>query len=136
MTFEELIEIVETNEKKRFDLDRNTGRIRANQGHSIDIELGLASSIPPAVLFHGTAIQNRESITSSGLLRGARHHVHLSSDISTARAVGSRHGTPFVFKVETGRMHQDGFLFFRSKNDVWLTLAVPPAYLSETGAAD
>lgn len=131
VTSEELIEIVETNEKKRFDLDFVNGRIRANQGHSISVELELSPSLPPEFLFHGTAIRNRDSILSHGLIRGVRQHVHLSSDIATARAVGTRHGSPFIFRVASGKMHREGHVFFQSKNGVWLAMEVPPQYLGD-----
>lgn len=132
LTAVELTEIVETNEKKRFDLDVSSNRIRANQGHSIKVDLELAPSEPPEQLFHGTAGRNRDSILAQGLVRGARQHVHLSSDVATARIVGARHGAPIVFAVASGDMFRKGHKFFLSKNGVWLTDAVPPGHLHET----
>jgi putative RNA 2'-phosphotransferase len=131
ITFEELAEIVETNEKKRFDLDLVRNRIRANQGHSIVVDLELIPTTPPNQLFHGSAVKNRQSILENGLIRGQRQYVHLSSDIVTAKTVGSRHGSPIVFCVETRTMNQRGFLFYLSKNGVWLTEQVPSEYLHE-----
>lgn len=129
ISIDELSEIVATNEKKRFDWDTAANRIRANQGHSIEIDLDLSSATPPEELFHGTGVQNEASILAKGLLRGTRHHVHLSSDIATARIVGSRHGKPLLFRVSSGEMHRLGLHFFLSKNGFWLTDEVPPAFL-------
>ena len=131
ITRAELVEIVETNEKKRFDLDVPQNRIRANQGHSIVVDLELAPTAPPEELFHGSAVKNRDSILAQGLVRGARQHVHLSLDLSTARTVGIRHGSPIIFRVASGEMNRKGFVFFQSKNGVWLTDNVPANYLSE-----
>ncbi len=131
LTAAELAAIVATNEKQRFDLDAPRNRIRANQGHSIEVDLELAATPPPAQLFHGSAANNRSSILKAGLIRGARQHVHLSVDIATARIVGTRHGSPIVFSVASGDMHRDGHTFLLSKNGVWLTEAVPPKYLRE-----
>jgi putative RNA 2'-phosphotransferase len=129
ITVDELSEIVATNEKKRFDWDTAANRIRANQGHSIEVDLALSPAALPEELFHGSAVQNEASILAKGLLRGARQHVHLSSDIATAKIVGSRHGTPLVFLVASGEMHRQGHSFFLSKNGVWLTNEVPPLFL-------
>lgn len=131
VTVDELREIVETNEKRRFDLDVPSNRIRANQGHSVEVDLELAPSEPPACLYHGSTERNRASILTHGLRRGARQHVHLSPDPATARTVGSRHGPPLVFQISSGDMHRNGYSFFVSKNGVWLTTAVPPEFLRE-----
>jgi putative RNA 2'-phosphotransferase len=130
ITRDELDEIVATNEKKRFDLDSVQGRIRANQGHSIDIDAEIPEAVPPAELFHGTAMKNIDSIMSQGLLKKHRQYVHLSHDSSTARAVGARHGSPVIVQVLSGDMHHDGYQFYRSKNGIWLTEEVPPRYLA------
>ncbi|MEM8560315.1 MAG: RNA 2'-phosphotransferase [Bacteroidota bacterium] len=122
--------VVATNAKQRFALSDDGARIRANQGHSVQIDLGLTPVAPPAVLFHGTARKNLASIHAQGLVRRQRHHVHLSADEATARTVGQRHGTPVVLRVEAARMHGDGHVFYRSDNGVWLTEAVPPTYLT------
>jgi putative RNA 2'-phosphotransferase len=125
-----LQQVVDTSDKKRFALSDDGTRIRANQGHSIDVELGLAPSVPPDVLYHGTATRFLESILQNGLDKRSRHHVHLSVDLTVARSVGQRYGTLVMLQVDARRMQCDGHVFFRSDNDVWLTDAVPPPYLS------
>ena len=129
ISLEELREIVATNEKKRFDLDSQQWRIRANQGHSIEVDAEIPEAIPPEYLYHGTALKNVESIASAGLLKQARQHVHLSSDTATAKMVGTRHGSPVIFKVASGTMHREGLKFYLSKNGVWLVDEVPARYL-------
>lgn len=124
-----LEEIVETNNKRRFAFNPEKTKIRANQGHSIDVELDLIPKSPPDQLFHGTATRFIESIRQQGLVAGNRQHVHMSSDEATAIAVGQRHGKPVVLKINTLAMHQAGFIFFCSENSVWLTELVPPEYL-------
>ena len=126
---EELEEVVATNDKKRFSLSPDRRRIRANQGHSVPVDLGLAPLEPPELLYHGTVQRVLDSIRRQGLLRGQRHHVHLSGDPETARRVGRRRGRPVVLVVEAGRMHREGAKFYRSANRVWLTESVPPEYL-------
>lgn len=121
--------IVKNNDKQRFALSEDGTKIRANQGHSIDIALGLAPQIPPERLYHGTATRFLESIREKGLHPASRQHVHLSSDLATAEKVGSRHGRPVVLTVESGQMARDGHLFYLSENGVWLTGNVPPKYL-------
>jgi putative RNA 2'-phosphotransferase len=122
-TFEELQNVVVGNDKKRFSLSEDGLRIRANQGHSIKVELGYAPTAPPEILYHGTAERFLASIEQQGLIKGKRHHVHLSADVDTATKVGRRHG------IEAGRMRQDGFIFYLSVNGVWLTDRVPVHYL-------
>ena len=129
ITRAEIDEIVLTNEKRRFDLDVNADRIRANQGHSIEVDVEIPEAVPPAELFHGSATRHAESILSQGLLKQQRQHVHLSQDISTARAVGARHGSPVIFKVMSEEMYRAGHRFYLSKNGVWLTDAVPANFL-------
>jgi putative RNA 2'-phosphotransferase len=128
-TFEELAETVETNDKKRFAFDEAKTKIRANQGHSVEVEIGFEEKIPPAILYHGTAERNVEAILGNGLKKMARHHVHLSADTETARKVGARYGKPVVFQVDAEKMSQEGFEFYVSANGVWLTNAVPPEFL-------
>src|SRR5215212_3649479 len=129
ITDDELREIVRTSDKQRFALSDDGTRIRANQGHSVDVELGHAPAVPPDTLWHGTAEKYVESIRAQGLLKGSRHHVHLSPTAETASAVGRRHGRLVLLEVESGRMHRDGIEFFLTPNGVWLTDHVPTAYL-------
>jgi putative RNA 2'-phosphotransferase len=128
-TLEELQNVVAGNGKKRFSLSEDGLWIRANQGHSIEVELGLAPPAPPEILYHGTAERFLTSIKQQGLIKGKRHHVHLSADVDTAMKVGRRHGKPVVLGIEAGRMSQDGFIFYLSANGVWLTDRVPVQYL-------
>lgn len=126
----ELLErIVRENPKKRFELSGDGARIRASQGHSIEVDLAYSPEIPPEVLFHGAPSSVVASILDEGLRKMARHHVHLAADRSAAREVGARRGKPVVLTVHAGRMHRDGHVFFRSTNGVWLTEHVPPSYL-------
>lgn len=126
----ELREVVERNSKQRFSFDESGTRIRANQGHTVDIDLGLTATTPPEVLFHGTGQRSLESIFANGLSRMGRHHVHLSADRATAVGVGTRHGRPLVLQVAAARMAGDGHEFFVTANGVWLTAEVPVAYLT------
>ncbi len=127
---EELTEIVTKNDKQRFAFSEDGRRIRANQGHSIDIDLKLEAVSPPDRLFHGTATRFLASILEQGLRPGSRQHVHLSGDVLTATAVGKRHGSPVVLLVDTRKMEETGHLFYQSVNGVWLTEAVPREYLT------
>ena len=129
LTRSDLLTIVTTNDKQRFALSEDGTRIRASQGHSIEVDLALPPVEPPARLFHGTAGRFLESIRSQGLLRGKRQHVHLSPDETTATKVGKRHGKPVVLQVLAGQMHQAGRLFYVSANGVWLTEHVPAEFL-------
>ncbi len=126
---EALEEVVATNDKQRFSFSPDGRHIRANQGHSVEVDLGLAPVEPPELLYHGTVAQFLDSIGQQGLLRGTRQHVHLSPDEATARRVGQRRGRPVVLVVEAGHMFRAGHAFYRSANGVWLTEAVPPEYL-------
>ncbi|WP_072388596.1 RNA 2'-phosphotransferase [Hyphomicrobium sp. CS1BSMeth3] len=128
-----LLEIVATSDKQRFTLSADGARIRAAQGHSVEIDLDLPTAVPPAVLFHGTARTNVDAILAEGLKPGRRRHVHLSPDVETARRVGMRHGAPVIFEVATARMHADGLVFWQAENGVWLTERVAPAYLTLLG---
>ena len=127
---EDLLRVVAESDKKRFSLSADIDRIRAAQGHSVSVELGLAAEEPPPVLYHGTATRFVEAILSEGLKPQARQQVHLSSDEATAQRVGQRHGKPHIFKVDAGGMHAKGFKFFRADNGVWLTDHVPPEFLA------
>ena len=125
---ERLERVVATNNKQRFSLEGD--RIRANQGHSVRVELELTPSVPPALLYHGTHPAALPAIRREGLRRMNRHHVHLSPDQGTARQVGARRGTPVVLGVRAGEMHAAGHVFFLSANGVWLVEAVPPDFLT------
>lgn len=129
ISYDELIECVETNDKKRYSFDDTGELIRANQGHSVEVDLHLDEREPPELLFHGTVERFLASIMAEGLKKGKRHHVHLSADVETARRVGARRGLPVILQVAAGQMHADGFRFFRSVNCVWLTEFVPTRYL-------
>ena len=123
--------IVELNDKKRFAFSEDGQRIRALQGHSIPVDVGLRKAIPPMKLFHGTIEQNEKSIWHKGLLPMKRLYVHLSPDKETAYKVGSRRkGRVIIYEVNTDAMLRDGLDFFRSENGVWLTRAVSPKYLT------
>lgn len=119
------------NDKQRFTISDDGDRIRANQGHSIDVDLGLKSISPPDHLFHGTATRFLSPILSQGLKKMNRQHVHLSPDLETAAKVGRRHGKLVILEVNTRRMSEDGYRFFKSENGVWLTDHVPSEYLNE-----
>jgi putative RNA 2'-phosphotransferase len=133
LTREELAGIVATSDKQRFALSPDGERIRANQGHSVDVDLQLAPADPPATLFHGTIESAIASIRTQGLLRGQRHHVHLSSDIATATRVGGRRGKPVVLTIRAADMAAAGHVFYCSANGVWLVDHVPPTYIDFKG---
>ena len=128
---ESLKQIVETNSKKRFAFNDTFDRIRASQGHSVEIELGYTSQKPPEILYHGTGEKSVQAILDTGLAKQSRQQVHLSADLETAIKVGQRHGKPFVFKVLAEQMFNDKFEFFISDNGVWLTDNVPTKYLKQ-----
>ena len=130
ITRAELDEVVRTNDKQRFALSDDGTRIRANQGHSVEVELGYEPADPPAVLYHGTSADALRSIRAAGLERRARHHVHLSERPDTAVAVGGRHGKPVVLTVDAARMRADGHAVYQTPNGVWLADAVPAMYLT------
>ncbi|EYR62612.1 RNA 2'-phosphotransferase [Actinotalea ferrariae CF5-4] len=130
VTRDELEQVVAGNDKQRFELDLTSDRIRARQGHSVPVDLDLDPAVPPAVLFHGTPKGNVAAITREGLVRGARHHVHLSPDRQTAQRVGERRGRAAVLEVDAAGMTREGFVFFVTGNGVWLTDAVPPRFVS------
>ena len=132
---EQLETIVATSDKQRFALSHDGQRIRANQGHSIaSIDLELLPCAPPAVLYHGTASRFIDAIRKSGLIPGARNHVHLCTDLATASKVGSRHGKLVVLTVRAGAMAGNGHAFYLSQNGVWLARAVPPEFIVFTEA--
>jgi len=126
----ELEQVVAENDKQRFSLDQNKEMIRANQGHSIDVDLGLEPVSPPIRLYHGTARQNLDPILHTGLRRMGRHHVHLCRLPEEARKVGARRGRPVVLAIDAAGMAEAGHRFFVSDNDVWLVEKVQPRFLS------
>lgn len=122
--------IVSDNDKQRFAFNTDKSKIRANQGHSIAVNLALAPQKPPKYLYHGTAKRFVSSILSQRLIKQSRNHVHLSSDRATAIKVGTRHGTPVVLKIQSGKMHDASLKFYLAKNKVWLTDSVPAKYIT------
>lgn len=126
----ELEAIVAGSDKQRFAFNADRTRIRANQGHSVEVQLDYAAVPPPEVLYHGTAERFLNSIRAQGLRKAQRHHVHLSADRAVALEVGRRHGQPVVLVIAAGTMHRAGHVFFRSANGVWLTEHVPTTFLS------
>lgn len=128
---EMLEEIVRTDSKKRYSFNEGKTLIRANQGHSIPVDVELPVTTPPEYLYHGTGQKYVESIEKIGLIPKSRLYVHLSGDIDTAVKVGRRHGKPVAYRVASRRMQEDGFTFYRSVNGVWLVKEVPAAYLEK-----
>lgn len=132
-THDELVEVVATSEKKRFALSDDGLRIRASQGHSVEVDLGLPPSEPPETLFHGTRARVEAAIRREGLVPGSRTHVHLSADVRTAEIVARRREGPHVIlRVRAAAMHAAGLAFFLSENGVWLTERVPPEFIEPT----
>ncbi|CEJ67831.1 RNA 2'-phosphotransferase [Chryseobacterium oranimense G311] len=130
-SFEDLEEVVESNNKKRFAFNEDKTRIRASQGHSIDIDLALKAVQPPDFLYHGTADSNISSILEKGIEKRNRQHVHLSADKETATKVGMRHGKPVILTIRTKEMFDNGIPFYLSANGVWLTDFVDAKYISK-----
>lgn len=130
VSMEMLENVVAENNKKRFAFNADKTKIRASQGHSIPIDLAYSPVEPPDFLFHGTAVQNIDSIKKSGIVKGSRHHVHLSLDEETAKSVGKRHGKPVILTVSAKKMYKAGHEFFVSENGVWLTDFVPIAFIA------
>lgn len=130
LTLEMLVEIVEKDSKRRYSFSEDRTLIRANQGHSVDVDVELEEREPPSVLYHGTAQKYTDSIEAMGLVPRSRLYVHLSSDADTAREVGARHGTPVVYTVDAAAMNDEGYRFFISENGVWLTEHVPTKFLT------
>jgi putative RNA 2'-phosphotransferase len=126
---DQLQHVVETNNKRRFAFSDDGTKIRASQGHSVNVDLDYAEMVPPAILYHGTAEKNMAAILKEGLHKQKRHHVHLSANKETAIQVGQRHGKPVVLSVMAEKMHAGGYKFYRSANGVWLTDEVPARYL-------
>lgn len=128
---DQLREIVASSDKQRFALSEDGTRIRANQGHSVSVDLQLPPREPPAMLYHGTVAAALPGIRAQGLLRGKRHDVHLSADLETAKKVGSRRGAPLILEIRAADMHAAGHVFTCSENGVWLTDRVPPEFIVE-----
>lgn len=126
---EALERIVAEDGKQRYSFNEDKTLIRANQGHSIQVDVELAETLPPDILYHGTGEKFAESIEREGLVHKSRLYVHLSGDVETARNVGKRHGRPVIYMVKSGEMHKDGIPFYRSVNGVWLVKHVPVKYL-------
>ena len=135
-SMQELEVLVASSDKQRFELSPDKVKIRARQGHSLPVQGDWPITNPPDVLYHGTAAQFIEAIFQQGLLPKRRHHVHMSSTIDQAAAVGSRKGTPVVLEVRAGKMKRDGFVFRLSSNGVWLAEHVPPVYLRQVASKD
>ena len=129
LTMELLEEIVATDDKQRFSFNEDKSLIRANQGHSIPVDVELKRVVPPEYLYHGTGEKYVDSIDETGLIPKSRLYVHLSADQDTAVKVGKRHGKAVIYKVLAGRMSEDGYEFYKSVNNVWLTKEVPVKYL-------
>lgn len=124
-----LLHVVEQSDKQRFELSPDLQRIRARQGHSVEVDLALAPTTPPDLLYHGTVERFLDAIMVDGLLKMKRHHVHLSRDVETAQKVGARRGKAIILTVDAAAMRTDGHVFFVTGNGVWLTDAVPARYL-------
>lgn len=131
LTMETLEQIVREDGKQRYSFNEDKTLIRANQGHSIPVDVELEEVEPPEILYHGTGEKYTDSIDMQGLLPKTRLYVHLSGDMETAKKVGQRHGKPVIYRVLSGKMYKDGILFYRSVNGVWLTKSVPVKYLEK-----
>lgn len=129
LDMERLERIVTEDEKQRYSFNEDKTLIRANQGHSIPVDVELEEVTPPEIQYHGTGEKYTASIDEQGLIPKSRLYVHLSGDTETAKKVGTRHGKPVIYNVKSGDMHRDGIVFYRSVNGVWLTKTVPPQYL-------
>ena len=129
LTLEQLQHIVATSDKKRYAFSEDGQRIRASQGHSVEVDLQYPPQTPPEILYHGTATRFLEGIRKDGLQRMARHDVHLSAETKVTLQVGGRHGKPVLLTIRAGDMHRAGFVFRRSANGVWLVDHVPPQFI-------
>ena len=134
LDMETLEEIVRTDNKQRYSFNEDHTLIRANQGHSIPVDVDLEEKTPPDGLWQGTGEKYVSSIDQQGLISKGRLYVHLSADIETAKKVGSRHGKPVIYTIDCRKMAEDGYRFYLSANGVWLTKSVPPQYLRKEGA--
>lgn len=130
-SMEELEEIVRTDSKQRYSFNADHSKIRANQGHSVSVDVELKEAVPPSVLYHGTGEKYVRSIEEKGLIPKSRLYVHLSKDAASAKEVGKRHGKPVVYEIDCAQMIKDGYKFYLSANDIWLTKEVPAKYLKK-----
>ncbi|MCC8076474.1 MAG: RNA 2'-phosphotransferase [Clostridiales bacterium] len=131
LTMETLEQLVREDEKQRYSFNEDKTLIRANQGHSVPVDVELEEVEPPEILYHGTGQKFTASIDEQGLLRMSRLYVHLTADYAAAKKRGQCRGKPVVYRVLSSKMHADGFRFYRSVNSVWLTKAVPAHYLEK-----
>jgi putative RNA 2'-phosphotransferase len=129
ISLSDLQQVVFTNDKQRFSFDLSGLLIRANQGHSTDVDLQLTAQTPPAILYHGTPVTSIASILTTGLQKMSRHHVHLTTDVKIAHQVGSRRGKSVILAIDSNGMTNDGYQFYRADNGVWLVDCIPPEYL-------
>ncbi len=129
INFEILCEIVENDDKQRFAFNDDKSLVRTSQGHSIAVDVELKECCPPDILYHGTATKYEENIDKDGLISKNRLYVHLSADMDTAKKVGARHGQVLIYEVDCNKMKKEGFKFFISENNVWLTKNVPVRFL-------
>jgi putative RNA 2'-phosphotransferase len=129
LNLEQLQHIVATSDKKRFAFNEDNTRMRASQGHSVEVDLQYSPQVPPELLYHGTATRFLDSIREKGLLKMERHHVHLSAETSVTVQVGARHGKPALLTIRASEMHRAGHVFFLSANGVWLVEQVPPQFI-------
>lgn len=128
-TKDEIVELVETNDKQRYEFNDDKSKIRARQGHSVNINIDLKETLPPDVLFHGTATRFLPSIKEKGILKMSRNYVQLTENLDIAMEVGKRHGKPVILAVDTKTMREDGVKFYLSNNNVWLTEFVDSKYI-------
>ena len=135
LDMETLEEIVQTDEKQRYSFNEDHTLIRANQGHSVQVDVELEEKVPPAILWHGTGEKYVPSIDRQGLIPKSRLYVHLSEDAETARKVGSRHGKPVIYEIDCFKMNEDGYRFYLSANGIWLTKSVPVKYMRKVISA-
>ena len=131
ITFDQLETLVTSNNKQRYRFNEDKSQICANQGHSLKVDLALKPITPPEILYHGTATRFLDSINQQGLVKGSRHHVHLSADIETAKNVGQRHGKVVILVIQAQTMQQAGYSFYCSENGVWLVDSIPVEYFSQ-----
>lgn len=131
MNMEILEKIVSSDKKQRYSFNEDHSLIRANQGHSVNVDVELKREIPPNILYHGTGEKYTQLIDEQGLIPKSRLYVHLSKDYETAKTVGTRHGKPVIYQIDTEKMQEDGFEFFLSENSVWLIKSVPVKYLQK-----